>query len=137
MLGGQGMEDMEQRLKRHARQSARAFGGKRERRKLSVAEARRVLEDEEAQKLIDMEQVKREAVRRTEQAGIVFIDEIDKVAGQRAAHGGPDVSREGVQRDLLPIVEGSTVKTKYGPVQDRPRAVHRRGRVPRLEGRPT
>jgi ATP-dependent HslUV protease ATP-binding subunit HslU len=91
-------------------------GGKRDRRKLSVAEARRVLEDEEAQKLIDMEQVKREAVRRSEQAGIVFIDEIDKVAGQRAAQG-PDVSREGVQRDLLPIVEGSTVTTKYGPVK--------------------
>jgi ATP-dependent HslUV protease ATP-binding subunit HslU len=92
------------------------LGGKRDRRKLGVAEARRVLEEEEAQKLIDNEQVKREAVRRSEQAGIVFIDEIDKVAGQRA-HSGPDVSREGVQRDLLPIVEGSTVATKYGPVR--------------------
>jgi ATP-dependent HslUV protease ATP-binding subunit HslU len=116
VLGGQGLEDMELKLRDMLGNLPGLGGGKRDRRKLGVAEARRVLEDEEAQKLIDNEQVKREAVRRSEQAGIVFIDEIDKVAGQRA-HGGPDVSREGVQRDLLPIVEGSTVATKYGPVR--------------------
>jgi ATP-dependent HslUV protease ATP-binding subunit HslU len=73
---------------------------------------------EEAQKLIDMDSVQKEAVRRVEEAGIIFLDEIDKVAGNgKGGHGGPDVSREGVQRDLLPIVEGSTVNTKYGPVK--------------------
>jgi ATP-dependent HslUV protease ATP-binding subunit HslU len=91
--------------------------GKGKRRRLTVEEARKLLEQEEAQKLLDMDRVKAEAVRRTEQAGIVFIDEIDKIAGRQGAHGGPDVSREGVQRDLLPIVEGSTVSTKYGPVR--------------------
>jgi ATP-dependent HslUV protease ATP-binding subunit HslU len=115
VLGGQGMEEMEMRLKEMLG-NLPGMHGKRERRKLSVAEARRVLEDEEAQKLLDPEQLKREAVRRAEQSGIVFLDEIDKVAGERA-HAGPDVSREGVQRDLLPIVEGSTVSTKYGPVR--------------------
>jgi ATP-dependent HslUV protease ATP-binding subunit HslU len=117
VLGGQGMEEMEIRLKEMlGNLPGLAGAGKRDRRKLSVADARRVLEDEEAQKLLDVEQVKREAVRRAEQSGIVFLDEIDKVAGERA-HAGPDVSREGVQRDLLPIVEGSTVITKYGPVK--------------------
>jgi ATP-dependent HslUV protease ATP-binding subunit HslU len=116
VMGGQSFEDMELRLRDMLSSLPGLGGGKRERRKLSVADARRVLEDEEAQKLIDMEQVKREAVRRSEQSGIVFIDEIDKVAGQRA-HSGPDVSREGVQRDLLPIVEGSTVTTKYGAIR--------------------
>jgi ATP-dependent HslUV protease ATP-binding subunit HslU len=115
VLGGQGFEDMELRL-RDMLSNLPGLGGKRDKRKMRVQDARRVLEDEEAQKLLDMEQVKREAVRRAEQSGIVFIDEIDKVAGQRA-HQGPDVSREGVQRDLLPIVEGSTVTTKYGPVK--------------------
>ena len=75
----------------------------------------RLLVQEEAAKLIDMEKVTREALQRVEQSGIVFLDEIDKIAG-RESHG-PDVSREGVQRDLLPIVEGSTVSTKYGPVK--------------------
>jgi ATP-dependent HslUV protease ATP-binding subunit HslU len=116
VLGGQGFEDMELRLREMLGNLPGLGGGKRDKRKLSVEEARRVLEDEEAQKLIDTEQVKREAVRRAEQSGIVFIDEIDKVAGQRA-QAGPDVSREGVQRDLLPIVEGSTVTTKYGAVR--------------------
>jgi ATP-dependent HslUV protease ATP-binding subunit HslU len=115
VLGGQGLEDMELRLKEMLG-NLPGLGGKPQRRKLSVADARRVLEDEEAQKLIDMDQIKREAVRRTEQSGIVFLDEIDKVAGERG-HAGPDVSREGVQRDLLPIVEGSTVNTKYGSVR--------------------
>jgi ATP-dependent HslUV protease ATP-binding subunit HslU len=116
VLGGQGIEDMELRLKDMLSNIPGLGGGKRDRRSLSVAEARRVLEEEEAQKLLDLEQVKREAVRRAEQAGIVFVDEIDKVAGEKT-HSGPDVSREGVQRDLLPIVEGSTVTTKYGPVR--------------------
>jgi ATP-dependent HslUV protease ATP-binding subunit HslU len=116
VLGGQGFDEMELRLRDMLSNLPGLGGGKRERRKLTVAEARRVLEDEEAQKLVDIEQVKREAVHRTEQSGIVFIDEIDKVAGQRA-QSGPDVSREGVQRDLLPIVEGSTVATKYGAVR--------------------
>jgi len=82
-------------------------------RRLSVAEARIQLISEESQKLIDDEKVQHEAIRRAEQDGLVFIDEIDKIASERVG-GGPDVSREGVQRDILPIVEGSTVKTKYG-----------------------
>ena len=85
-------------------------------RRVKVKEARRILEDEECDKLIDMDNVTEEAVQRAEQNGIVFIDEIDKIAGHRAG-SGPDVSREGVQRDILPIVEGSTVNTKYGPVK--------------------
>jgi ATP-dependent HslUV protease ATP-binding subunit HslU len=86
-------------------------------RKVSVAEARRILLEEEAAKLIDMEEVKEEAIRRAEDAGIIFIDEIDKIATGASKKGGPDVSREGVQRDLLPIVEGSTVNTKYGVIK--------------------
>ncbi|MGC4023225.1 MAG: ATP-dependent protease ATPase subunit HslU [Cyclobacteriaceae bacterium] len=90
---------------------------KPKKRKLTVAEARKVLLDEEAAKLIDMDEVKEEAVRKAEDAGIIFIDEIDKIAsGGKKGGGGPDVSREGVQRDLLPIVEGSTVNTKYGVI---------------------
>ena len=91
--------------------------GKRvKRRKAKVPEALELLANEEANKLIDMDKVQREAVHRAENSGIVFIDEIDKIAGSSSSHG-PDVSREGVQRDLLPIVEGSTVTTKYGPVR--------------------
>lgn len=91
---------------------------KNKKRKLTVAEARRVLLEEEAAKLIDMDEVKEEAMRKAEDAGIIFIDEIDKIAsgGKKGGGGGPDVSREGVQRDLLPIVEGSTVNTKYGVI---------------------
>ncbi|MCC3376246.1 ATP-dependent protease ATPase subunit HslU [Cohnella sp. REN36] len=89
---------------------------KRKKRKLTVKEARKVLVQEEANKLIDMDDVISESVRRAEQSGIIFLDEIDKIAS--AGRGqGPDVSREGVQRDILPIVEGSTVVTKYGPVK--------------------
>ncbi len=89
---------------------------RRRKKKVTVAEARRILAQEEAHKLIDMDQVAAEAVQRVEQTGIIFIDEMDKIAGRE--HGvGPDVSREGVQRDILPIVEGSTVITKYGPVK--------------------
>jgi len=90
-----------------------AMPKKKKTRRMSVAEARRLLITEEAQKLIDEEKVQHEAIRRAEQDGIVFIDEIDKIASERGG-GGPDVSREGVQRDILPIVEGSTVKSKYG-----------------------
>ena len=89
---------------------------KTKKRKVKVAEALDILADEEANKLIDMDKVNREAVERTEQSGIIFIDEIDKIAAKGAGYG-PDVSREGVQRDLLPVVEGSTVSTKYGPVK--------------------
>src|SRR5688572_20857884 len=91
---------------------------KSKKRKVTVAEARRILLEEEAAKLIDMDEVKDEAIRRAEDAGIIFIDEIDKIAsGSKKGGGGPDVSREGVQRDLLPIVEGSTVNTKYGVIK--------------------
>ena len=85
-------------------------------RRVKVKEARKILEQEEADKLIDQDAVQEEAIRRAEKDGIVFIDEIDKIAGRRGG-SGPDVSREGVQRDILPIVEGSTVNTKYGPVK--------------------
>jgi ATP-dependent HslUV protease ATP-binding subunit HslU len=91
---------------------------KSKKRKVKVSEARRILLEEEAAKLIDMDEVKEEAIRRAEDAGIIFIDEIDKIAsGSKKGGGGPDVSREGVQRDLLPIVEGSTVNTKYGVIK--------------------
>ena len=89
---------------------------KRKKRKTTIAEARKTIVQEEAQKLIDIESVQREAIRRVENSGIVFIDEIDKVAGSSGKGQGPDVSREGVQRDLLPIVEGTNVNTKYGVV---------------------
>ena len=89
---------------------------KTKRRKLPVKEARRVLVQQESEKRIDMDDVHREALQRAEQDGIIFIDEIDKIAGAERV-GGPDVSREGVQRDILPIVEGSVISTKYGPVK--------------------
>ena len=93
-------------------------GKKKKKRRVKVSEAREVLAQEEAQKLIDMDKVTKDALQRVQQSGIVFIDEIDKVATRAAASkGGPDVSREGVQRDLLPIVEGSSVMTKYGMVK--------------------
>jgi ATP-dependent HslUV protease ATP-binding subunit HslU len=85
-------------------------------RTVTVAEARPVLLAEESERLLDMDRVTAEAIRRAEQAGVVFLDEIDKIAG-REARQGPDVSREGVQRDILPIVEGCSVTTKYGPVR--------------------
>jgi len=92
------------------------FQGKTKRRRLKVPEALEYLAHEEEQKLIDMDSVARTAVERVQQAGIIFIDEIDKIAGREGSHG-PDVSREGVQRDILPIVEGTTVNTKYGMVR--------------------
>ncbi len=92
------------------------MGKRKKPRKLTVKEARRVLVPEEARKLIDMDEVAQEAIRRAEESGIIFLDEIDKIAGKERGQG-PDVSREGVQRDILPIIEGSTVTTRYGPVR--------------------
>ncbi len=108
-----GMEDLENQLKDLFSSLAPS---KKKRRKMTVKEALKVLQQQEAEKLIDMDEVTSEAVYRAENYGIVFIDEIDKVAGKQSG-SGPDVSREGVQRDLLPIVEGTTVSTKYGPIK--------------------
>lgn len=108
-----GMEDLESGIRDML---GGLFPGKKKKRHMKVPEALKHLTQEEAQKLIDMDEVIREAVARVEESGIVFLDEIDKIAG-REKMAGPDVSREGVQRDLLPIVEGSTVNTKYGPVR--------------------
>lgn len=114
MLQGSGMEQMGMNMQD-------ALSGlmpkKRKKRKLPVREARKVLINEEAQKLIDMDEVTQEATYRAEQAGIIFIDEIDKIASKNSGGSSADVSREGVQRDILPVVEGSTVNTKYGPVK--------------------
>ncbi len=90
---------------------------RKKKRTMKVSEARRVLLEQEFDKLIDVEDVTADALERVESLGIIFLDEIDKIAGERSKHGGPDVSREGVQRDLLPIVEGSNVQTKYGMVK--------------------
>jgi ATP-dependent HslUV protease ATP-binding subunit HslU len=86
------------------------------RRKLKISEARKVLLRDEQESLVDMEDITRRAIEKTESSGIIFLDEIDKIAGREAGGGNPDVSREGVQRDLLPIVEGTTVNTRYGMV---------------------
>jgi ATP-dependent HslUV protease ATP-binding subunit HslU len=114
MFSGQGNEQMGLNMQE-------LFGNflprKTKKRKLPVSEARKALIQEEAQKLIDMDELTQESVRRAEQDGIIFIDEIDKIANSSRGSSGPDVSREGVQRDILPIVEGSTVMTKYGPVK--------------------
>ncbi|MBT2691437.1 HslU--HslV peptidase ATPase subunit [Bacillus sp. ISL-55] len=114
MLQGSGMEQMGMNMQD-------ALSGlvpkKRKKRKLPVREARKLLINEEAQKLIDMDEVTQEATYRAEQAGIIFIDEIDKIASKNSGGSSADVSREGVQRDILPVVEGSTVNTKYGPVK--------------------
>jgi ATP-dependent HslUV protease ATP-binding subunit HslU len=90
---------------------------KNRRKKMKVADARRILLDEESESMLDMEKITLEAIELAEQSGIIFIDEIDKIAGHGNAQGGPDVSRQGVQRDILPIVEGSTVQTKRGSVR--------------------
>ena len=114
MLQGSGMEHMGINMQD-------ALGSlmpkKKKKRKLSVRDARKILTQEEAQKLIDMDEVTQEAVNRAEQSGIIFIDEIDKIASKASGGSSVDVSREGVQRDILPIVEGSTVVTKYGSVK--------------------
>ena len=118
VFSGQGMEEMGIQLKDML---SSVLPTRTKRRRVTVAEARRLLAHEEAQKLVDMEEVVARAIRRVENSGIVFLDELDKIAGGRDGGGGggrgPDVSREGVQRDLLPIVEGSTVTTKYGAVR--------------------
>jgi ATP-dependent HslUV protease ATP-binding subunit HslU len=93
------------------------FGGRSKRKKVRIGDARELLIQEEAEKLVDQQAVAREAIERVEQSGMVFLDEIDKIAGRQQSSQGPDVSREGVQRDLLPIVEGTTVNTKYGMVK--------------------
>ncbi len=90
---------------------------KNKKRKVTIEEAKRLLLEEEAAKLIDMDEVKDEAIRKAENTGIIFIDEIDKIAGGSGKHSGPDVSREGVQRDLLPVVEGTSVTTKHGVIK--------------------
>ena len=111
IFGPLGMDDLSMNLQDML---GNAMPKKKKMRRLSVAEARVLITSEESDKLIDEEKVQHEAIRRAEQDGIVFVDEIDKIAGERSG-GGPDVSREGVQRDILPIIiEGSTVKTKYG-----------------------
>ena len=106
---------------------------RKKRRTVKVPEARRVLIDEELKKLVDMDDVVNEALDRVENHGIIFIDEIDKIAGERGQAGGPDVSREGVQRDLLPIVEGSHRPDPLRLRPQRPHPVHRGRRVPRLQ----
>jgi len=108
-----GMEEMEANLKEML---GNLLPQRTKRRRMKVADARRLLAQEEAGKLIDMDEVTAEAVRRVEDSGIIFLDEIDKIAGREGGRG-PDVSREGVQRDLLPIVEGSSVNTKHGMVR--------------------
>ena len=113
ILSSQGVEEMDVNLKDML---PGLFGGKTKRRTLPVSEARPLLLQDEEARLVDNEQVARLAVERVQSSGILFIDEIDKIAGREGGHG-PDVSREGVQRDLLPIVEGTTVATKYGAVR--------------------
>jgi ATP-dependent HslUV protease ATP-binding subunit HslU len=113
VISGSGMEEMDINIRDML---GNLFPQRKKRRKAKVPEALSILLQEESQKLIDIDGVVKEAVRRVEQSGIIFLDEIDKIAG-RERGAGPDVSREGVQRDLLPIVEGSTVNTKYGMVK--------------------
>jgi ATP-dependent HslUV protease ATP-binding subunit HslU len=113
IFGQGGLEEMDMNLKEML---PGLFGGRKHLRRMSVAEAREVLQREEEEKLIDPEQAAREGIRRVEESGILFIDEMDKIAGREGGRG-PDVSREGVQRDLLPIVEGTLVHTKYGMVR--------------------
>jgi ATP-dependent HslUV protease ATP-binding subunit HslU len=115
IMGPAGMEDMAEQLKGMFSQ----FGGaqRRKTRKLKIAEALKLLTDEEAAKLVNEDEIRTQAIQNAEQNGIVFIDEIDKVASRSETAGGADVSRQGVQRDLLPLVEGTTVSTKYGPVR--------------------
>jgi ATP-dependent HslUV protease ATP-binding subunit HslU len=111
ILSSQGVEEMDVNMKDLL---PGLFGGRTRRRRVPVTEARELLQQEEESRLVDAEQVARLALERAQTNGIIFIDEIDKIAGREGGHG-PDVSREGVQRDILPIVEGTTVSTKYGP----------------------
>ncbi|MFZ1133076.1 MAG: ATP-dependent protease ATPase subunit HslU [Terriglobales bacterium] len=114
IISNQGVEEMDVNLKDML---PNIFGQRTKKRKMKVNEAFEYLIQEEEQRLIDMEQVTRVAIDRVENSGIIFLDEIDKIAGRESGHGGPDVSREGVQRDILPIVEGTTVNTRYGMVR--------------------
>src|SRR5881394_687929 len=113
IISNQGVEEMDINIKDML---PNLFGQRTKKRKMKVSEAFEYLIQEEEQRLIDMDQVTRTAVDRVEQSGIIFLDEIDKIAGREGGHG-PDVSREGVQRDILPIVEGTTVNTRYGMVR--------------------
>jgi ATP-dependent HslUV protease ATP-binding subunit HslU len=113
IISNQGVEEMDINLKDIL---PGMFGQRTSKRKMKVAEATEYLLQEEEQKLVDMDQVTRVAVERVEDNGIIFLDEVDKIAGRESGHG-PDVSREGVQRDILPIVEGTTVNTRYGMVR--------------------
>jgi ATP-dependent HslUV protease ATP-binding subunit HslU len=114
IFAGAGMEDMDYNLREML---GSMMPRRTKRRKVKIPEAREILIQEESQRLIDMDKVIKSAVERVEHSGIIFLDEIDKIAGRESGGRGPDVSREGVQRDLLPIVEGSTVTTKYGMVK--------------------
>ncbi len=114
IFAGAGMEDMDYNLREML---GSMLPRRTKRRKVKIPEAREILVAEESQKLIDMDKVIKLAMERVEHSGIIFLDEIDKIAGRESGGRGPDVSREGVQRDLLPIVEGSTVTTKYGMVR--------------------
>src|SRR5947209_6196977 len=113
IISNQGVEEMDINIKDML---PNIFGQRTKQRKMKVSEAFEYLIQEEEQRLIDMDQVTRTAVERVEQSGIIFLDEIDKIAGREGGHG-PDVSREGVQRDILPIVEGTTVSSRYGMVR--------------------
>jgi ATP-dependent HslUV protease ATP-binding subunit HslU len=113
IMTSSGLEDMQSNLQDAL---GKMFPGKKKERKLKVPEAMEALKQQEMERMVDMDKVMKEALRRTEESGIIFLDEIDKIASRQGAHG-PDVSREGVQRDLLPIVEGATVNTKHGMVK--------------------
>jgi ATP-dependent HslUV protease ATP-binding subunit HslU len=116
IISNQGIEEMDVNMKDMFANFSGLFGQQKKKRKVTVAEAFDYLIQEEENKLIDMDQVTRAAVERAEQMGIIFIDEVDKIAGRESGHG-PDVSREGVQRDILPIIEGTTVNTRYGMIR--------------------
>ena len=113
IFSASGMEEMDVQIRD---MFGNLFPRKRKRKKVKIPEAMEILTQEEAQRLVDLDKVHKEALARVQQSGIIFLDELDKIAGRESGHG-PDVSREGVQRDLLPIVEGSTVNTKYGMVR--------------------
>ncbi|MCB1307106.1 MAG: ATP-dependent protease ATPase subunit HslU [Leptospiraceae bacterium] len=115
MTGGPGLEDLDMNIQNML---GDLMPKKQKRRRVSIAEARKIILNEEIERLIDPDKVQTEAIRRTEQMGIIFIDELDKICGkQSGGASGPDVSREGVQRDMLPIVEGATINTRHGPVK--------------------
>jgi ATP-dependent HslUV protease ATP-binding subunit HslU len=116
IISNQGIEDMDANVRDMLNSFSGLFGQQKKKRKMTVADAFEYQIQEEENKLLDMDQVTRLAVERAEQMGIIFIDEIDKVAGRESGHG-PDVSREGVQRDILPIIEGTTINTRYGMIR--------------------